>query len=515
MDEQESLFVNGIDATTGGYAFAPQPLSQFVTALGYPPPRQDAVDVRLRRRADEGTASELAKLRTSVELLRGQVGQLAPDDPLQVLLGQLEAELLRRQHLGVRDGIDARALAQTGWGIICATDEPEETLQALAPLLELRREQAGRRFRSYTGARGYRSTDPRENKSRFLVRSGAAVAGLVDPERVPYYLLIVGDPARIPFEFQHQLDVQYAVGRLHFHSPAAYARYAQAVVWTERSRCAAAQLVLFGPSNAGDPATALSARGLVEPLYDALLATPGWGQELITGEAATKEQLCQLLRGPAPTILFTATHGLQLPKEDARQRELQGALLCQDWPGPHDRSLPMDPGHYFAAADLPAEADLRGMLVFSFACFSAGTPHLDSFAGSQPRTAQPLTAAPFVAELPRRLLEHPGGPALAVIGHVDRAWGYSFAWPGAAACAHTAAFEDTLRRLMVGEPLGYALEPINQRYAELATTLCDELADRHNGKQTAAAELAMLWTATYDARGYLLLGDPAACLHPS
>ena len=153
--------------------------------------------------------------------------------------------------------------------------------------------------------------------------------------------------------------------------------------------------------------------------------------------------------------------------------------------------------------------------MFSFACFSAATPCLDSFAGSRPHSTPPLTPIPFVAALPRRLLEHPGGPALAVIGHVDRAWGYSFAWPSAAAGAHTAAFEDTLRRLMLGDPLGYALEPLNQRYAELATTLCDELTSRHNGKHVDAAELAMLWTATHDARGYLLLGDPAACLNPS
>ena len=513
-DPTGNMFVNGIDAATGGYAFAPQSPSRFVAALGHPPPRVDEVEVRLRRRTDQGTQNELVKLRSSVELLRRQVDSLGPGDPLQLLLGQLENELLRRQHLGVRDGLNARALADAGWGIICATDEPEETLCALAPLLALRREQAGPRFRSFTGARGYRSADPRENKSRFLVRSGAAAAGLVDPERVPYYLLIVGDPARIPFEFQHQLDVQYAVGRLHLHSPAAYARYAQAVLWAERQRRAAAQLVLFGPCNDGDPATALSARELIEPLHAALLARSDWRQELFLDEAATKERLCRLLGGKAPTLLFTATHGLQLPPGDPRQRELQGALLCQDWPGPSGRHAPLAPAHYFAAHDIPPDADLRGTLMFSFACFSAGTPYLDSFAGCRPQGAQALTPEPFVAALPRRLLEHPGGPALAVIGHVDRAWGYSFAWPSAATGAHTAAFEDTLRRLMSGDPLGYALEPLNQRYAELATALCDELTNRHNGKQIDAAELATLWTATHDARGYLLLGDPAACLHP-
>ncbi len=512
MDDLQQIVINGIDAATGGYAFPPRLLGRFVAGLGAGSPPPDAAEVRLRHRADQGSQRELARLRDSIAQLRQQAEGLAPGDPLRALLAQLEAELLRRQHLGVRAGLDTRELRQAGWGIICAADEPEETLEALAPLLDWRREQAGPRFRSYTGAHGYRSADPREGKTRFLLRSGAAAAGPVDPERVPYYLLIVGDAARIPFEFQHQLDIQYAVGRLHLDSPAAYARYARAVVSVERQRGAAPQLTLFGPAHAGDPATALSRGDLVAPLYDALLGTAGWDCRLLCDDDATKSRLCQLLRGAAPALLFTATHGLQLQCGSDRQRDLQGALLCQDWPGPGHP--PPHPEHYFAAADIPREADLHGTVWFSFACFSAGTPRLDSFSGARSHAAQPLASEPFVAALPRQLLAHPGGPALAVIGHVDRAWGYSFNWPGGAAGAHTAAIEDVLRQLMRGERIGAALEPLNQRYAELASLLCDELADRHNGKRTAAADLAMLWLAAYDARGYLLLGDPAAYIRP-
>lgn len=508
MDDLLQIVINGIDAATGGYAFPPLPPSRFVSGLAGTSPQPDAAEVRLRNRAAQGSQRELARLRESIAQLRQQTEGLAPGDPLRALLAQLEAELLRRQHLGVRAGIDARELRQAGWGIICATDEPEETLEALAPLLDWRREQAGPLFRCYTGAHGYRSTDPREGKTRFLLRNGAAAAGLVAPERVPYYLLIIGDAARIPFEFQHQLDIQYAVGRLHLDSPAAYARYARAVVAMEQQRGAAPQLALFGPAHEGDPATALSRRDLIAPLHDALVGTAGWDCQLLCDDDATKVRLCQLLRGPAPALLFTATHGLQLQCGSGQQRDLQGALLCQDWPGPGHP--PPQPDQYFAAGDIPPEADLRGTVWFSFACFSAGTPRLDSFSGARSQAAQPLATEPFVAALPRQLLAHPGGPALAVIGHVDRAWGYSFSWPGGAAGAHTAALEDVLRQLMSGSRLGAALEPLNQRYAELASLLCDELADRHNGKRTAAAELAMLWLAAYDARGYLLLGDPAA-----
>ncbi|HEY7035626.1 MAG TPA: hypothetical protein VH482_30070 [Thermomicrobiales bacterium] len=415
----------------------------------------------------------------------------------------------------VKEGVDPKDLAQTGWGVVFAHDADPALKDALGELLTHRAEQAGDRFRVFEGIDAYR---PGESKDDFLVRNGAG-PGPANPDRVPYYLLLVGDPEAIPYRVQYQLDVQYAVGRLHFETPEEYARYARSVVTAETGGTTSPRrAVFFGVRNDGDLATAMSHDQLVKPLAEQIKTAFGkgstkWQVETVLAEAATKQRLATLLGGAeTPSLLFTASHGMGFPVTDPHHPAHQGALLCQDWLGPEiQESIGQDA--YFAADDLTAQARLLGLITFHFACFGAGTPRLDDFAHLAYGKRTAIARHGFVAPLPRALLGHPKGGALATIGHVERAWSFSFAW--GAAGSQTQAFQDTLHRLLDGHPVGSALEPLNARYAELSSDLNTTLEDVKYGKKADDLKIAGLWTANNDARAYAVVGDPAVRLTPA
>jgi hypothetical protein len=415
-------------------------------------------------------------------------------------------------------GVNGADLAQAGWGIVFAHADPQVAAiqEALQPLIQLRQGQSGKLFRRFIGADAYR---PGESKLNFLERHGVGL-GPVDPTKgVPYYLLLVGGPQLIPFEVQYQLDVQFAVGRIHFDKLEEYAAYAQGVVAAETGLISLPRRAAFwSVTNPDDNATRLSTQQLVQPLYSHVHAKyavrtmdpppTSWRIDLASGEKSTRTQLARWLGGDqTPAFLFTASHGMEFPQGDPRQLSQQGALLCQDWPGPQKWRGPIPEEFYLAGDHLASNAQVSGLISFHFACFGAGTPQMDDFARQAFQPPQQLAAQPFLAHLPQRLLSR---GALAVVSHVDRAWSYSFQWRHAT--DQTTAFQSTLERLLKGKPLGWSLEYMNQRYAEFSTALNDALDRAEQGTPPDPYDLAGLWTAHHDARNYIIIGDPAVRL---
>lgn len=468
----ELLYANGINASTGDYALPPISPADFKKGIkgGYSEPEAKALKNWRKWKAE--------------------------------------------RHFAIKEGLDARKLEEAGWGIVFPVNTDPAIIDALRPLMEWRKQQAGDLYREYLdNAKGAVRPMTADDKGKWLGRQGAENYGPVDPVKVPYYLALVGDPNLIDYRFQYLLDVQYAVGRICFDTVEEYAQYAQSVVEAEKQQIQRSrQLAFFGVSNNNDPATNLSAQYLIDPLSKftaglKLKDAQGWDVKTIVGEEATKQHLYNLLNGTdTPGLIFTASHGMDFDMSDPNQVKRQGSLLCQDWPGRAAwRGKPITEDFYFWEKDLGSDANLWGAVAFLFACYGAGTPQYDEFYKAAFKDRAKIAEKSFVARLPQRMLSHPKGGALAVIGHVERAWGYSFAVDESPSLE---AFRSALQALMTGAPVGLAFEYFNERYAEFSTVLTDKIQS-DDWDPVDPLEMANTWTATNDSKNYVVLGDPA------
>jgi hypothetical protein len=222
-------------------------------------------------------------------------------------------------------------------------------------------------------------------------------------------------------------------------------------------------------------------------------------------DEATKSRLIDLLRGKEGqmSLLFSGSHGMVYRPDDPRLPQNQGAIVCQDWPG----AGPVYTNQFFCAADVPPDARIHGLIHIFFACFSTGWPEFDTYAG--PASQRRVAPQARFSKLPAALLAHPNGGALAVLGHVDRAFAYSFV--SARGGAQSQAFRSIIVKLMQGRRIGFAMDEFSVRWASLTAELSD-LARALEYRKTSDAELASLWVARDDARNYILYGDPAARL---
>jgi hypothetical protein len=329
---------------------------------------------------------------------------------------------------------------------------------------------------------------------------------------VPFYLLVVGCPEKIPFGFCRELSVEYAIGLLSFDTPEEYAAYAAGVVAAESSgvKPRSRRVTFFSTRHPDDPPTQLSSDSLVKPLAGEDLARRvGCTFESIADDAATHEALAGVLArrdATAPAFLFTASHGMALAAGAAGQHAQQGALVCQDWGG----QGPVAPGQFFAGADVPDDADVAGLFAFFFACFSGATPERDRFTHTSGQEPPKIADGPFAAALPRRLLAHPGGAALGCIGHVDRAWGASIVEGSAG--SQLIPFENAIGNVLAGRPIGLALRDFSERFAALSVSLANVFEQFDQGLAVDKKQLASAWIQRNDAEGYALFGDPAARL---
>ncbi len=410
--------------------------------------------------------------------------------------------------------VDANDLNQSGWGVIFAPGVDQAIKDALKPLLE-HRKASSEPFVIYDGPTSVR---PGESARDWLGRQGARL-DVVDPAKgIPFYLLIVGPPDAIPFEFQYLLDIYWAVGRLWFDTADEFRQYAESVVRYETAVVVPTtrNIAMFATEHDFDTATQLFTRNVAKPLATGEGANPTpigkrqkFGLETLFGATATKAGLGDLLRGRtaigSPSLLFSGSHGMEFRPEDPRQGANQGAIVCQDWGGYGN----ITEDHWLAASDVPTDAKIHGMMHIFFACYGGGCPDIDNFdrMNNQPRRIAPK---PFFSKLPSKLLSHPDGGALAVLAHIERAWAYSFL--GDKGGSQTQGFRDVIGRLLRGDRIGQATDVFNTRWAALSVQLSEAQLDLQHGADVSLKALGRMWVARDDARNFMILGDPAVRL---
>ena len=235
----------------------------------------------------------------------------------------------------VEGGIDPNDLAQAGWGVIYAPGVSQKIKDALQPLLDHRK--ARRSLSRFSTAPT--ATAPGDSANDWLKRRNVRM-DVVDPENgVPFYLLLVGPPDEMPFEFQYSLDIYWAAGRLWFDTPDEFRRYAESVVAYETRPTVPTSRrgVMFATEHDFDEATQLFTRQVARPLCGRERRQTYGRGEIRTCRASRRHRDAVDIGGyPArqgsgtPALLVSGSHGLEFRsviRVSARRRALSSARI--------------------------------------------------------------------------------------------------------------------------------------------------------------------------------------------
>jgi hypothetical protein len=421
------------------------------------------------------------------------------------------------------EGGDPNQLARQRWGLVAPRGpEGERLLELVAPLRRLREEAQGG-----APARVYRVGPDMDGPSAMRWKRSVFRDEDVPESERPRYLLVLGELDQVSLELQQVLSSDAYVGRLAFPTPGDYASYVEKVLRWERSPVPGARprLITYTARDGSEPTTQ-GYQMLTGPGLAACRERLRQGHfpdcelhELVDDGSAPGVQLLSCVAESTPSVLFSLSHGMGAPREGwhsaDEQRARQGALMFSK-----ERCL--------TGADVASCPFLPGGLWFFFACFSVGMPRLSAYtpwlrqlSATVPELVPILAGVlareggrPFISRLPQVALANENGP-LAVMGHVDLAWAYSFNDRGRGTPSR---FFEVLEALVEGRRVGPALRSLLKHANEASTDLTllyqEEERALRAGRSSPVdpMERAQRWLLRHDLAGYVLLGDPAVRL---
>jgi hypothetical protein len=355
-------------------------------------------------------------------------------------------------------------------------------------------------------------------------------------ERLPQYLLLLGDADGVSWQLQQTLARHRVfTGRLAFADDEGYKVYVEKVIGWEKQPVPEREALFYvvnDPSSAIDSAL----NGFLIPTKESVsesAARDRYGSTIVNVQdvglipkAPPRDELEKMLalaQKAQGGALVSVSHGVGVSAEASAanggmKRATQGALAVS-----YNCALVAD--------RLRKGPFLPGGAWFFFACFSAGTPAESAYHGwlqrlkRDDRAAKTLSTlagpgeAPFVAALPQAALANPEGP-LAVVGHVDLAWSWSYKAVRDGQGERHEARTERLSGLVHGWLQGDRFGPAHHVLSSAANSTGEALMTRHQldaagkspGGETWQSQSSYLWLEYQDLNGYVLLGDPAAAL---
>jgi hypothetical protein len=445
------------------------------------------------------------------------------------------------------DGADPSDLYEQRWGLVVPQGPAGKRLREIvAPLVALREEQQGGKAIVYEVPPNMSVEETWAWWSDVYLSDTHDGKPLDQADR-PRYLLALGGPELISWEFQTTAGADIFLGRLAFPAEADYEAYVHKVRKHEGAQASSPARAIFHTVRDGTQATNVGYEGLMMPALEA--ARRGAEKKsfatrdiVVLGQDSmdvSVEDFLQAAAAPTPTMLFSVSHGIGASRRGWRtteeQHRFQGAMKFGD-------------GVKLSHEEVAKGAFLPGGAWFFFACLGAGTPstseyhhwlkalqdlglfpgRLEEVLASLPAAGQP----PFVARLPQAALANPDGP-ISVVGHVDLAWTFGFQEVRVVKDPRTnqdkvetksrsSRFEDIFRQMVAGKRMGAAYSALNTVFntcnGELTSIFNREARDAAQGIATVEdhakkVKKATLWMERQDIAAYVTLGDPAARLN--